>query len=73
MNIAKKMSCLLANDGGTSWMFEFAGVKTLKIFGVTSAKNFQDRVTANRLKLKISILKTVNFQLSIISQFYLIS
>ena len=23
-----KMSCLLCNDGGTAWMFEFAGVKT---------------------------------------------
>ena len=30
MNLAKKMSCLLTNDGGTSWMFQFAGVKTLK-------------------------------------------
>ena len=40
MNLAKKMSCLLANDGGTSWMFQFAGVKTLKIFGLTDAKKF---------------------------------
>jgi hypothetical protein len=34
------MSCLLTNDGGTSWMFQFAGVKTLKIFGLTDAKKF---------------------------------
>jgi len=40
MNLAKKMSCLLTNDGGTSWMFQFAGVKTLKIFGITDAKKF---------------------------------
>ena len=40
MNLAKKMKCLLCNDGGTSWMFEFAGVKTLKIFGVTNEKKF---------------------------------
>ena len=40
MNLAKKMSCLLTNDGGTSWMFQFAGVKTLKIFGLTNAKKF---------------------------------
>ena len=40
MNLAKKMSCLLTNDGGTSWMFQFAEVKTLKIFGLTDAKKF---------------------------------
>ena len=40
MNLAKKMSCLLCNDGGTAWMFEFAGVKTLKLFGVTNEKKF---------------------------------
>ena len=40
MNLAKKMRCLLCNDGGTAWMFEFAGVKTLKIFGVTDEKKF---------------------------------
>lgn len=40
MNLAKKMKCLLCNDGGTSWMFEFAGIKTLKIFGVTNEKKF---------------------------------
>ncbi len=40
MNLAKKMSCLLCNDGGTAWMFEFAGVKTLKLFGVTDEKKF---------------------------------
>ena len=34
------MSCLLCNDGGTAWMFEFAGVKTLKLFGVTNEKKF---------------------------------
>jgi ADP-heptose:LPS heptosyltransferase len=40
MNLAKKMKCLLCNDGGTSWIFEFAGIKTLKIFGVTNEKKF---------------------------------
>ena len=28
------------NDGGTSWIFEFAGIKTFKIFGVTNEKKF---------------------------------
>jgi|TARA_Y200000002_G_scaffold383033_1_gene402722 ADP-heptose:LPS heptosyltransferase len=40
MSLAKMMSCILCNDGGTSWMFEFAGVKSLKIFGVTNEKKF---------------------------------
>ena len=40
INLAKKMNCLLCNDGGTAWMFEFAGIKTLKIFGVTDENKF---------------------------------
>lgn len=40
MNLAKKMSCLLCNDSGTSWMFEFACIKTFKIFGITNEKKF---------------------------------
>ena len=40
MNLAKKMSLLLCNDGGTAWMFEFADVKTFKIFGVTDQVKF---------------------------------
>ena len=40
MQLAQKMRCLLCNDGGTAWMFEFAGVKTLKLFGVTDEKKF---------------------------------
>lgn len=40
MNLASKMSCLLCNDGGTSWIFEFAGIKTYKIFGITNEKKF---------------------------------
>mgnify|MGYP001183141154 CR=1 FL=1 len=40
MNLAKRMNYLLCNDGGTAWMFEFAGIKTLKIFGVTDKKKF---------------------------------
>ncbi len=40
MYLAKKMKYLLCNDGGTSWIFEFAGVKTFKIFGVTNEKKF---------------------------------
>ena len=40
MNLAKQMNFLLCNDGGTSWMFEFSGVKTLKIFDITSENKF---------------------------------
>ena len=40
MNLAKQVDCLLCNDTGTSWIFEFAGVKTFKIFGVTSERKF---------------------------------
>ena len=40
MKLAEKMKCLLCNDGGTAWMFEFAGVKTFKIFGITNANKF---------------------------------
>ena len=40
MNLAKQVDCLLCNDGGTSWIFEFAGVKTFKIFGVTNERKF---------------------------------
>ena len=32
-NLAKQMDCLLCNDCGTSWIFEFAGIQTFKIFG----------------------------------------
>ena len=40
MNLAKQVDCLLCNDGGTSWLFEFSGVKTFKIFGVTNERKF---------------------------------
>lgn len=40
MNLAKKMDYCLSNDSGTSWFFQFAGVKTLKIFGKTNAIKF---------------------------------
>jgi len=40
MNLAKQVDCLLCNDGGTSWIFEFTGIKTFKIFGVTNEKKF---------------------------------
>ena len=62
MNIAKKMCCLLANDGGTSWMFEFAGVKTLKIFGVTSAKKFSRPGYSKSIEIK-------DFNFKILSEF----
>jgi len=39
-NLAKQMDCLLCNDGGTSWIFEFAGIHTFKIFGVTNERKF---------------------------------
>jgi len=40
MNLAKKMDFCLSNDSGTSWFFQFAGVKTLKIFGKTNSTKF---------------------------------
>ena len=40
MNLAKKMDCLICNDGGTAWMFEFAGIKTFKLFGITNETKF---------------------------------
>ncbi len=40
MNLAKQVDCLLCNDAGTSWIFEFAGVKTFKIFGITNERKF---------------------------------
>lgn len=40
MSLAKKMNLLLCNDAGTSWMFQFAGVKCIKIFGNTDKKKF---------------------------------
>ena len=40
MNLAKQIDCLLCNDGGTSWLFEFTGIKTFKIFGVTNQRKF---------------------------------
>ena len=40
MSLAKKMSLLLCNDGGTAWMFEFADIRTFKIFGVTDQVKF---------------------------------
>ena len=43
MGLAKQMSCLLCNDSGTAWMFEFMGVKTLKIFGVTILTSLNDK------------------------------
>lgn len=39
-NLARQMDCLLCNDGGTSWIFEFANVHTFKLFGVTNEKKF---------------------------------
>ncbi len=52
MNLAKKMSCLLCNDGGTAWMFEFAGVKTLKLFGVTDEKKFSRPGFSQTIQIK---------------------
>ncbi|MDA8668443.1 hypothetical protein N9M26_02175 [Alphaproteobacteria bacterium] len=40
MNLAKQIRLLLCNDGGTAWMFEFADVKTFKIFGITDQIKF---------------------------------
>ena len=46
------MSCLLCNDGGTAWMFEFAGVKTLKLFGVTNEKKFSRPGFSQSIQIK---------------------
>lgn len=60
MNLAKKMSCLLTNDGGTSWMFQFAGVKTLKIFGLTDAKKFSRPGFSQSISIQDYGYKSIN-------------
>ena len=60
MNLAKKMSCLLCNDGGTAWMFEFAGVKTLKLFGVTNEKKFSRPGFSQPIQIKDFGYKELN-------------
>ncbi len=60
MNLAKKMSCLLCNDGGTAWMFEFAGVKTLKLFGVTNEKKFSRPGFSQAIQIKDFGYKELN-------------
>ena len=52
MSLAKKMRCLLCNDGGTAWMFEFANIKTLKIFGVTDPIKFSRPGFSNSINIK---------------------
>ncbi len=60
MNLAKKMSCLLTNDGGTSWIFQFAGVKTLKIFGLTDAKKFSRPGFSQSISIQDYGYKSIN-------------
>ena len=48
MNLAKQMN----NDSGTAWMFEFVGVKTLKIFGVTNEKKFSRPGFSKTIQIK---------------------
>ncbi len=52
MGLAKQMNCLLCNDSGTAWMFEFMGVKTLKIFGVTNEKKFSRPGFSKTIQIK---------------------
>ena len=52
MSLAKKMRCLLCNDGGTAWMFEFVNIKTLKIFGVTDPVKFSRPGFGNAINIK---------------------
>ena len=59
MNLAKKMNCLLCNDGGTAWMFEFAGVKTLKIFGVTDEVKFARPGFSETIQIKDYGIKNI--------------
>ena len=65
MNLAKKMSFLLCNDGGTSWMFEFSGVKTLKIFDVTNENKFARPGFCKTIQVKDYGYTIKNFPVSI--------
>ena len=60
MNLAKKMHCLLCNDGGTAWMFEFAGIKSLKIFGVTDERKFSRPGFSQSIQVKDYGFKNLN-------------
>ncbi len=60
MNLAKKMHCLLCNDGGTAWMFEFAGIKSLKIFGVTDERKFSRPGFSQSIQIKDYGFKNLN-------------
>ena len=60
MNLAKKMHCLLCNDGGTAWMFEFAGIKSLKIFGVTDERKFSRPGFSHSIQIKDYGFKNLN-------------
>ena len=60
MNLAKKMHCLLCNDGGTAWMFEFAGIKSLKIFGVTDERKFSRPGFSQSIQIKDYGYKNLN-------------
>lgn len=51
-NLAKQMDCLLCNDGGTSWIFEFAGIQTFKIFGVTNERKFARPYFSTTIQVK---------------------
>ena len=52
MSLAKSMNCLLCNDSGTAWIFEFAGIKTFKIFGVTNERKFSRPNYSTTLQIK---------------------
>lgn len=60
MNLAKKMHCLLCNDGGTAWMFEFAGIRSLKIFGVTDERKFSRPGFSQSIQIKDYGYKNLN-------------
>ena len=51
-NLAKQIDCLLCNDGGTSWIFEFTGIPTFKIFGVTNERKFARPKYSTTLQVK---------------------
>ena len=54
------MSCLLTIDGGTSWMFQFAGVNTLKISGLTDAKKFSRPGFSESISIQAYGYKSIN-------------
>ena len=65
MSLAKRMNLLLCNDAGTSWMFQFAGVKCIKIFGNTNKNKFSRPGFAESIQVSEYGYNLKNFPVSI--------